>query len=80
MPAAMNVAKRLIAGCKGTSLGTSAIPNIPFMAASGHDGMASGMYHKPDIPKQVTFKSQLFPLVCKRSAKSRDISTKTYIH
>ena len=40
---------------KVTSPGASVISNIPFMAASSHDGLASGMYQKPDIPKQVTF-------------------------
>ena len=40
---------------KGTSPGASAISNIPFMVASSHDGLASGNYRKPDIPKQVTF-------------------------
>ena len=40
---------------KGTSPGENVISNIPFMSASSHDGLASGMYQKPDIPKQVTF-------------------------
>ena len=39
---------------KGTLLGASAISNIPFMAASSHDGLSSVMYIRPDIPKQVT--------------------------
>ena len=40
---------------KGTSPSASAIFNIPFMVASSHDGLASGIYQKPDIPKQVIF-------------------------
>ena len=55
MPATLNMAKRLMAVSKGTSPDASAISGIPFMAASSHDGLASGMYQKPDIPKQVTF-------------------------
>ena len=53
--AIQNMAKRLMAVSKGTSSGASPISNIPFMVASSHDGLASGMYQKPDIPKQVTF-------------------------
>ena len=37
---------------KGTSPGASALSNIPFMTASSHDGLASGMYQKSDIPKR----------------------------
>ena len=40
---------------KGTSLGANAISNFPFIAASSHDGLAPGMYQKPDLPKQVTY-------------------------
>ena len=54
MQATLNIAKRLMAVLKGTSPGASAIPNIPFMAASSHDGFASGIYQKPDIPRQLT--------------------------
>ena len=39
---------------KGTSPGASVISNIPFMVASTHDGLTSGIYQKPDIAKQVT--------------------------
>ena len=53
--ATLNMAKRLMAVSKGPSLGASAISNIPFMVASSHDGLASSVYQKPDIPKQVTF-------------------------
>ena len=49
------MAKRLMAVSKGTSPGASDISNIPFMSASSHDRLASGIYQKPDIPKQVTF-------------------------
>ena len=55
MQATLNIAKRLMALLKGTSPGESAISNIPFMAASGHDRLASGIYQEPDISKQVTF-------------------------
>ena len=55
MQATMNMAKRLMAVSKGTSLGASAISNIPFMAASSHDGLALGIYQKPELPKQVPF-------------------------
>ena len=51
----MNMAKGLMAVSKGTSSGANAISNIPFMAISSHDVLASDMYQKPDIPKQVTF-------------------------
>ena len=40
---------------KETSPGAIAISNIPFMVASNHDGLNSGIYQKPDIAKQVTF-------------------------
>ena len=55
MQATLNMAKRLIAVSKGTSPGASAISNIPFMVASNHDRLNSGIYQKPDIAKQVTF-------------------------
>ena len=40
---------------KGTLPGASAISNIPFMTDLSHNGLASGIYQKPYIPKQVTF-------------------------
>ena len=43
--------QRLMTVSKGTSWGASAISNIPCMAASSQDGLASGIYQKPDIPK-----------------------------
>ena len=46
---------------KGTSPGASAISNIPFMAATGYDRLTSGIYQKPDIPKQVTFQDSGLP-------------------
>ena len=55
MQATLNMAKRLMAVSKGPSPVASAISNIPFMVASSHNGLASGNYQKPDIPKQVTF-------------------------
>ena len=55
MPATLDMAKRLLTLSKGASPGTRAISNIPFMAASIPDGLASGMNHKPKIPKLVTF-------------------------
>ena len=55
MQATLNMAKRLMAVSKGTVPGASAISNIPFMVASNHDGLTSGIYQKPDISKQVTF-------------------------
>ena len=55
MQATLNMAKRLVAVSKGTSPGASTISNSPFMAVLSHDGLASGIYQKPDISKQVTF-------------------------
>ena len=49
MQATLNMAKRLMAVSKGTSPGASAISNIPFMVASNHDGLNSGIYQKPVI-------------------------------
>ena len=49
MQATLNMAKRLMAVSKGPSPGGSAISNIPFMVASNHNGLASGIYQKPDI-------------------------------
>ena len=49
------MAKRPMAVSKGTSPGASAISNIPFMVASSYDALASGIYQKSDIPKQLTF-------------------------
>ena len=43
MQAALNMAKRLMTVSKGTSPGASTTSNIPFMADSSHDGLASGM-------------------------------------
>ena len=45
-----------MAASKGTSSGASAISNISFLAASNHNGMASSMYHKSDMPQQEAFK------------------------
>ena len=39
----------------GTSPGASAISNIPFMAASSHDGLTSGIYQRPHIPRERLF-------------------------
>ena len=55
MQATLNMDKRRMAMSKVTSPGASAISNIPFMAASSHDGWALGMYQKPEIPKQGNF-------------------------
>ena len=55
MQATLNMAKRLMAVSKGPSPGTSAISNISFMVASSHDGLASGIYQNPDIPKTSDF-------------------------
>ena len=49
------MAKRLTAVFKGTSQGANVISNIPFMAASNHDGLALGMCQKSNTYKQVTF-------------------------
>ena len=40
---------------KRTSTCVSSMSNIPLMVASSHYQLASGIYQKPDIPKQVTF-------------------------
>ena len=42
------MAKGPMAVSKETSPGASAVSNIPFMAASSHDGLSSGMYQKPE--------------------------------
>ena len=55
MQVPMNMAKRLMAVSTGPSPGATTMLNIPFMAASSHDGLDSGMYQKHHIPKQVTF-------------------------
>ena len=55
MQATLNMANRFMAISKGTWPGASAILNIPFMAASSHDGLASGVYQKTDIPKTGNF-------------------------
>ena len=67
MHATLNKAKRLMAASNGTSPVASAISNMPFMVASNHDGLTSGIYQIPDISKQVTFKIQL---CLQRSIKS----------
>ena len=64
---------------KGTSPGASAISNIPFMAASSHDGLASGMYQKPDIPKQFTFQdSALLNGLQKNNEKLKSLDIDLY--
>ena len=55
MQATMHMATRFITVSKGTSPDANAIANIPFMAAWSHDELASGMYQKPAIPKEVPF-------------------------
>ena len=55
MQATLNMAKRPMAVSNGTLPSASAISNIPFMVASSHDGLASGIYQKTDIPRKVTF-------------------------
>ena len=47
--------QRIIVVSKGTSPGAQSISNIVFMAASNHDRLASDMFQKSDMPKQVTF-------------------------
>ena len=59
MQATLNMA-RLMVVLKGTSPGASALSIIPLMKASHHDGLASGIYQKPDIPKQVTSKDPAY--------------------
>ena len=51
MQATLNMAKRLMTVSKRTLPGASAISNIPFLAASSHDGLASGIYQKPEISR-----------------------------
>ena len=51
--------ERPMAVSKGASLGVSVISNIQFMATSNHDGLATGMFQKPDIPKQVAFQDSV---------------------
>ena len=55
MQTTLNMAKRLMVVSKGTSPCASSISNSPFMAVSSHDELVSGIYQKPDIPKQVHF-------------------------
>ena len=70
MQATLNMAKRKMAVSKETSQGVNDISNIPFIAASSHDGLASVIYQKNDIHKQVIFKIQLYLVVFKRSIKA----------
>ena len=73
MQAILNMAKRLMAVSKGPSPGSHIASKIPFMAASVHDRLASGIYHQPDICKQVTFQdSALLSGLQKRNNKLMD--------
>ena len=58
---------------KKTSPGTCAISNVLFLSVSSHDGMTSGMYHKPDIPKQVTFEEPALSTDFQKTNKSLNI-------
>ena len=79
MWATLNMAKSCMAVSKGTSQGASAISNIPFMVALNHDGLASGMYQKPEIPKQVTFQdSALLSGLQKISKKLKSLENDLY--
>ena len=79
MQATLNMAKRLMAVSKETLPDASAISNIPFMAASSHDALASGMYQKPDIAKQVTFQdSALLSGLQKINKKFRSLDNDLY--
>ena len=51
MQTTLHMAKILMAISKRNSPGASAILNVPFKAASSPDGLASGIYQKPDISK-----------------------------
>ena len=55
MQTLINLAKRVMSVSDRTSPSASAISNTTLMEASGHDGLASGTYEKPDIPKQISF-------------------------
>ena len=75
----LNMAKRLIAVSKGTSPGAIAISNVPFMTASSHDGLTSGIYQKPDISKQVTFQdSALLSGLQKINKKLKSLDNSLY--
>ena len=52
MQATLNMAKRLMAVSKGTLPDASTISDIPFMAASRHDGLASGMNQSLTYPNR----------------------------
>ena len=80
MQVTLNMSKRLLAVSKGTSPCASAISNIPFMVASSHDGLASGIYQKPDIPKQVTFQdSALLSGLQKINKKLKGLDNDVYV-
>ena len=79
MQATLNMAKRLMAGSKGSSQGASAISNIPFMVSSSHDGLPSGIYQKPDISKQLTFQdSALLSSLQKINKKLKSLDNGLY--
>ena len=64
---------------KRTSPGANAISNIPFMAASNYDGLTSGVYQRPDIPKQVTFEdSDLLSGLQKINKKLKNLDNDLY--
>ena len=68
-----------VAVSKGAAPVAGAISNIPFMAAYSHDGMASGMYHKPEIPNRVTYRdSTLLSCLQKISKKLQNIDNDLY--
>ena len=69
MAVTLNMVKGPIVISTLASPGVSAMSHFPFMAASSHDRMASGMYHKPDIPKQVTFQDSALLSVLQKSTK-----------
>ena len=79
MQATFNMAKRLMAVSKWTSPGARAVSNIPFMAASSHAGLASHMYQKSDISKQVTFQDPGILSGLQISIKNWKVWTMTYM-
>ena len=80
MPATLNIAKRLMAVSNGPSPGASANSNIPFMVASSHDGLTSGIYQEPDIHKQVTFQdSALLSGLQKINKKLNSLDNDLYV-
>ena len=69
MQSILNMAKELMPLTKGTSPSAGAISYIPFMAATSQHGLASDMYQKPDVPKQITLQDSALLSVLQKIKK-----------